>query len=135
MSLKIELEELKKYFGKDETELKKQLSIIKKKYNARTDKKTIDDFVKKLVTETLEETRNARKEITTKVQLEKVSEIISLSYIAKNYFNKTRGWLHHRINNSIVNGKPAKFTDEELKTLNNALKDVGKIIGSTRVSL
>jgi len=65
--------------------------------------------------------------------LKSVSEIISLSYLAKHYFKKSRQWLNHRINGNIVNGKPAKFTSEQLATLNQALKDISKKIGSVSV--
>lgn len=64
--------------------------------------------------------------VAVKMQLAEVSEIISLSYIAKTYFNKTKSWLSQRVNGHTVNGKAALFTSEEMKTLNFALKDVGK---------
>jgi hypothetical protein len=39
------------------------------------------------------------------------------------------------VNGSIVNGKPAKFTPAEIDTLNYALQDISKKIGSTVISL
>ena len=63
-----------------------------------------------------------------------VKEILSLSYIAKNYFNKSRQWLNQRINGSIVNGKPAKFTDDQLRVFNNALHDISKKISSVNIT-
>ena len=41
--------------------------------------------------------------------------IISLLYIAKTYFGKTKEWLYQRVNGNIAKGKPAKFTDEKSK--------------------
>ena len=38
------------------------------------------------------------------------------------------------MNGNIINGKPAKFTEEEIKNLNFALQDISKKIGSVRVS-
>lgn len=73
------------------------------------------------------------REIAVRKQMESVSEIISLSYIARHYFNKSRQWLNHRINGNIVNGKPAKFTPDQINTLNLALKDISKKIGSLHV--
>ena len=35
-------------------------------------------------------------------------------------------WLYQKINGSIVNRKPARFTAEEINTLNFALQDIGK---------
>ena len=61
-------------------------------------------------------------------------DIISLSYLAKRYFNKSRSWLYQRMNGNIVNGKPARFTSDELATLNRALKDISEKLGSLSVS-
>lgn len=72
-------------------------------------------------------------ELAIKVQLQSVSDMINMSYIAKTYFGKTRQWLSHRINGATVNGKPAQFTDKQIETLNIALQDIGKKIGSVSV--
>jgi hypothetical protein len=73
------------------------------------------------------------KEINIKLQMQTISEMISLSYIANTYFNKTRQWLYQRINGNIVNGKTAGFSDDELMKLQFALKDISKKIGSLSV--
>ena len=59
---------------------------------------------------------------------------ISLSYIAKTYFNKSRSWLNQRINGNTVNGMQAKFSQEELRTLDYALKDLSEKLAEIRVS-
>ena len=74
------------------------------------------------------------KTVKIKEQLAQVSAIVSMSYIAKNYFNKSKSWLSQRINEFDVNGKPARFTSEEVNTLNFAFDDISKKIGSFRVS-
>lgn len=74
-----------------------------------------------------------REQVSLKMKLQEVSEIISLSYIAKNYFKKTRQWLYQRINGNVVDGKKREFTEEQIKTLNFALKDISKKIGSLSV--
>lgn len=79
-------------------------------------------------------TRQKAQNLRIKEQMEAVSEIISMSYIAKTYFNKTKSWLSQRINELNVNGKPASFTDEEIETLNYAFKDISKKIGAFSVS-
>ena len=63
-------------------------------------------------------------ELKILVDLSDVTEIVSVSYIAKKYFNKSRAWLAQRINGNIVNGRPAQFSNEELKTLKKALEDI-----------
>ncbi|MCU7604834.1 DUF5053 domain-containing protein, partial [Riemerella anatipestifer] len=60
---------------------------------------------------------------------------ISLSYVAEKYFGKTKSWLYQRINENTVNGKPAKFTEKEIETLNYALQDLSKKIGSVRIAI
>lgn len=74
------------------------------------------------------------KALNIKASLMEVSEFVSLSYIAKNYFQKSKEWLYQRINGNIVNGKPAQFTSEEIEKLNNALQDLSKKLGSVRVA-
>ena len=80
--------------------------------------------------------RIAVKELKLKTELEKVSEFISMSYIAKNYFGKSRQWLNNRIKGNIVNGRPAVFTGSELKQLTVALDRLSKDIkdASLRIS-
>ena len=78
--------------------------------------------------------RDAVAEMAIREQLQDVLPSISLAYIAKTYFNKTRAWLYQRINGLKVNGKPARFTPEEIETLNYALKDIGGKLSSIRIS-
>ena len=73
------------------------------------------------------------KRLKIKEQMHEVSEIVSMSYIAKTYFNKTKSWLSQRINELNVNGKPAKFTPEELEILNAAFQDISKKTGAFRI--
>lgn len=74
------------------------------------------------------------KQLRMKEQLNEISQIVSMSYIAKHYFNKTKSWLSQRVNELNVNGKPAKFTQEEIDTLNAAFKDISDKIGAFKVS-
>ena len=67
-----------------------------------------------------EETEHIRQ------QLGEIPEILSMSYIAKNYFGKSRTWLYQRVNGNKVNGKPAYFTRSERKQLQDALQDIGR---------
>ena len=59
------------------------------------------------------------------------AEMINLSYIAKHYFNRDRTWLYQRINGATVNGKPAAFTQQELKVLADALHEISLTISDT----
>jgi len=95
------------------------------------EKEAISLFVEKNLENSTSRIKNTINDIQTRLQLENVIEILPLSYISKKYFSKSRQWLYQRINGNIVNGKPVKFTDLEIKTFNYALQDISKRIGST----
>ena len=82
-----------------------------------------------------ERVKNLHAKVFVKKQLEEITEIISLKYIAKKYFGKTSSWLYNKINGAIVNGKPVYFTHDEILTLNGALQDISRKIGSISVTL
>ncbi len=102
---------------------------IAAKYNSEEDKKAIANFVSERL-QNIDKKLDVIEESAIKLQLQEVAEIVSLSYLAKKYFNKSRSWLYQRLNGNLVNGKPARFTQEELQTFNNALQDISKKIGS-----
>lgn len=67
--------------------------------------------------------------------LEPIINYISLSEIAVRDFGKTRQWLYQRLNGSIVNGKPAKFTPEELSNLSFTLEEIAENIKQVAQSI
>ncbi|MDE5595351.1 MAG: DUF5053 domain-containing protein [Muribaculaceae bacterium] len=79
--------------------------------------------------------RRKRPDIDVKEMLGEVSEAINLSYIAKRYFNKDRTWLYQRLNHAIVNGKPAAFTEAEIKRLSDSLDELSNKIHQISVQL
>lgn len=78
-----------------------------------------------------EETILMADELILKQKLDEVLPIISVSYLAKNYFKKTPQWFYQRLNGNIVNGSEAHFTPNELRTLSMALKEIGQKISSS----
>jgi len=88
----------------------------------------------KAVMESARKTLADAKELRIKEQLSQISEIISMAYIAKTYFNKSKSWMSQRINEFDVNGKPAKFMPEEIDTLNFAIKDISSKLGTISIS-
>lgn len=81
----------------------------------------------------IKETNEHARDIIVRNKIRDILPIISLSFIAREYFGKTKEWLYQRINGNIVNGKPARFTEEELKILDKALKDIGHRLSSINV--
>ena len=125
MTLREELLSLEPMLGTDAPEFYDKVKSIAARYTSEENKKEIADFI----AERLEEADrkiDRLKENTIKLQMQEVADIISLSYLAKRYFNKSRSWLYQRMNGNIVNGKPARFTPDELATLNTALKDISE---------
>lgn len=72
--------------------------------------------------------RRKRPDIDARGILGEAAEALNLSYIAKRYFNKDRTWLYQRLNHSMVNGKPAAFTENELRILSDSLRELSHII-------
>ncbi|MDR1198822.1 MAG: DUF5053 domain-containing protein [Prevotellaceae bacterium] len=84
------------------------------------------DAYAKAFENSLKDAINKADELLLKEKLKSITPAVSLSYIAKKYFGKTRHWLYQRINGSTVNGKPARFTEDELQQLKDAFHDLGK---------
>lgn len=87
-----------------------------------------------ITVEQLQETIQKIDGILIRQQMKEVLPFVSLAYIAKMYFRKSRQWLYQRINGLSVNGKPAQFTPTELETLNFALQDMARKLSATHVS-
>ena len=133
MKLSDELKKIDQYIGTDTGKFNEYYAYLVAEYPS--EKTQIDDYIESSLRNLTTEIGSAVDEIGIKAQLMKVSEIVSMSYIAKNYFQRTRQWLYKKINGNMVNGKPAKFTESEIKTLNFAIQDISKQLGSLSISL
>ena len=130
--MKKELEDLLKIVGTKKFD--NQLDRLHEKYKDRPGyKDEVAAFLQEKINISAQNIEKIENAINLKKQLSEVSEIVSLSYIARNYFGKTRAWLHQRINGNIVNGKRAQFTSTELKQFQHALKDISKKLGSLSI--
>lgn len=135
MTLKTELKKLKGHIGKQGDGFDKQLEVIKANFTTEKDKEEINNFIRTELNNLTAKADDLIRELTVREQLKDISQILSLSYIAKNYFGKTKEWLYARINGNMVNGKPGKLKPKEIDILNDALDDIAKKIGSTKVLL
>lgn len=118
-------------------ELKERFRYANKKETAEIDKE-IDNLVAKdevaFSTSMIKSAKETVKQADDLILAEKLKEVlpvISVSYFAKTYFNKTPQWFYQRLNGNTVNGKVARFTELELKTLSSALKEVGNMINNS----
>ncbi len=127
------LDEIKKLKEKyQNTENEKDISKIRTEMRELF-KDNPDEFAESMV-ECMKESNQIADELILKQKLEEVLPIISVSYLAKNYFKKTPQWFYQRLNGNSVNGKEAHFTHNELETLSVALKEIGQKL-STSASL
>ncbi|MDE6368275.1 MAG: DUF5053 domain-containing protein [Muribaculaceae bacterium] len=79
--------------------------------------------------------KRKRHDIDVREILSDEVDAINLSYIAKRYFNKDRTWLYQRLNHAIVNGKPAAFTEAELKRLSDSFEELSNKFHQISVQL
>lgn len=59
-----------------------------------------------------------------KVRFMKESDLLKVlngTYLAERFFGKSGSWFSQKMNNHEKNGKPVEFTEEEIKTLKEAL--------------
>ena len=75
------------------------------------------------------------KELTMAEKFGEITDMVSMAYIAKAYFGKSRSWLAHKMNGDVVNGKTSTFTSEELVTLRGALQDMSQKFGSLSLAI
>lgn len=139
MNAKEELKKWKNDFANAKTEQAKLEH--KKRFNAYvnslspSDKKEFLNEFKKSAEQAIDEAKKLANIAERKEKLDKILDFASMSYIAEHYFGKSRQWLYQRINGNLINGKPADFTTEELKTLSFALSELGDIMKDTSLSI
>lgn len=137
-TLQKDLEILKQIMKSDNSakmvEFQKKVDEINALYPSEKDGNLIADFVLQCYEEIGDELNQVKNELTVRQQIADISGFISLSYIAKNYFGKSKQWLNNKINGCIVNGKPSQFSEEEKERLNHALNDLSQKLGSIRIS-
>jgi len=93
------------------------------------ERRAAGDYLRKMIS------RRKRPDINVKEIMGDTAEALNLSYIAKRYFNKDRTWLYQRINQTNVNGKPASFTESELKRLSDSLDELCNNIHQISIQL
>ena len=95
------------------------------------DEKAFTEALEELIKTTADEVQEQRMA----ERLGEITDMVSMAYIAKTYFKKSRSWLAHKLNGNIVNGKPSQFIEEELKTLRYALSDMSSKLSDMSGSL
>ena len=71
--------------------------------------------------------------LSVRQQVKELGQIVSLKYIAEHYFGKSSAWLSQRINGSPIRGKVYFLKESEIDTLNFAIQDISKKLGSLSI--
>jgi hypothetical protein len=132
MNLQDDISNIKMNEGTDE--FKRTFRQVWDAHPTDNDRATITAYVEEKLREQGEQTAAVIQRVEEHLRVEDMKNILPMAYIAREYFNRTRGWLYQRLNGNAVNGKPAKFTPEEREMFNVALQDLSKKIGSLRLS-
>ncbi len=129
--LKKDLAELKTLSGDAFIQKATEMKNI---YTDPNDVSEIQRFIAGGLDEIENELKELKDEVLVRQQLSEVAKFVNLSYIAEHYFNKSRAWLSQRINGHVVAGKRRYLSAKDKETLNFALKDMSKKLGSLTVS-
>lgn len=87
------------------------------------------------VHETIDQSQSLIDEYHFKQALKDIVPAVTWSYIAEEYFQKSRSWFSQRMNGYHVNSKVAAFTSEEMNTLADGLLDLSKRIKNSAILL
>lgn len=94
-----------------------------------TAKKLSEDELR--ILKKIEERMNRPKpEIWKKIHDANLLLAVSWMYVSEKYFEKSTSWLYHKINGYDDDGKVVMFTDDEIKTFKEAIKDLSQRLGN-----
>ena len=85
--------------------------------------------------ETIDQSQALIDEYNFKQALSDIVPAVTWSFIAEEYFHKSRSWFSQRMNGYHVNNKVAAFTDEEIDLLSNSLFDLSERIKKSALLL
>lgn len=119
-------EERKIFFEKDLENLQSMSS---------TERKAYKEVLLEGALMAIEVGRKEIEELSLYQKISGVSQYISLSQVATDYFGKTKQWLYQRLKNYNVNNKPATFTPAEKEQFRQALLDISRKIEEAALSL
>ena len=131
MNVEKKIIELKSVIGKTDEESRKRFSDLLEELKNNSDK-ALKAEVEKLITEGLKETKEEINSL--RQQIGEDYDILPLSYIAENYFHKSKAWLYQRLNGYKIKGHTYTLSQEQKMIFNEALQDIAKRIGSLSLS-
>ena len=92
------------------------------------EKREFAEILSNKAQQTIDQSQALIDEYDFKQALKDIVPAITWSYIAEEYFNKSRSWFSQRMNGYHVNNKVATFTDDEIDYLSDSLLDLSERI-------
>lgn len=92
------------------------------------EKREFAEILSNKAQQTIDQSQALIDEYDFKQALKDIVPAITWSYIAEEYFNKSRSWFSQRMNGYHVNNKVATFTDDEIDLLSDSLLDLSERI-------
>jgi len=128
MNAKDEIENLKNRFASLNTESERQHFDVefRSRLNRMADREK-REFADAFAGAARSDARRIRKfcsEVSIRMKLEDILGVVSMAYIAKTYFQKSKSWFSQKLNGNLKNGEPSSFTEDELKILSCALNEI-----------
>lgn len=136
--LQDELKELRELFRnitpETEDEYQNRFLSIQERYTTPEEVEAINEYMMSCYSVMDENIEEASRLLTIQEQLKPYKEILPISYIARTYFGKSAAWLQQRIYGYKVRGKVYSLSDKDINTLNLAIQDISKKIGSLSIT-
>ncbi|MDR1402280.1 MAG: DUF5053 domain-containing protein [Tannerellaceae bacterium] len=128
MDARKEIEKLKREFVSLKTEEERKVFDVKLRNNlqSKTEEEK-QEFAKAFVNSAHSDAKRIKEfcnEATIRLKLQEILGVVSMAYIAREYFHKSKYWFSQKLNGNLKNGMICSFTEDEMKTLVFALKDI-----------
>lgn len=131
----LELKELwKKSSEEERAEIDQELSTLMSSMD-EIELKTLTLGVERDFVRMHKEADDIQRILSVRQQLDPILPYISVSSLAKDYFGKSTSWFYQRLNGNIIHGKTASFTEKDIQTLNEALKDISSKLANISIVL
>ena len=97
------------------------------------DKKEVSEVAEPFLEENITRLEGETKALRSQIEAEDY-KLLPISYIAKNYFNKSASWLLQRINGYQVRGKVYTLNEEQKGIFNHAVKEISNRISALQLA-
>lgn len=129
--LDLKLEELKNCIGKTDEKSRAKFNELCAYLEEHKEEQEVQSKLEALYDQGMTRIETELKQLRS--QIENEYELLPLSYIAREYFNKSRAWLYQRLNGYEVRGRVYSLNEKEKEIFNQAIQDIAQRIGSVHL--